>query len=317
MYRISRAFLVAALVSMPAAALARPPLIYHRAANLVAHPSGTVRLVLSRHDVVVHVRKGDSVTVTTEIWAGASSESAKQDIIKRLAPRVSAKGDDILVEAPRQHGWSINLGWGAGPEALVTVTLPPGMAVNYRLGSGDFRFDNPGADNAIQGWSGSGDVVVKSAAKALAVKAGSGDITVVHAGDKAEVRLRTGSGDIVFSGAAGSLKAGAGSGDIMIHDAAAGAADLSTGSGDIIARWRKFAAGGAVAASAGSGDVEMYFPSDTVIGGRIATGSGDVDTQFPATIQGNHHAYTLAGGSGAVQVDLSTGSGDVSLRKGG
>lgn len=317
MYRISRGFVLAALLTLPAGALARPPLIYHRVANLVAHPHGSVRLALSLHDVVMHVQPGNSVTVTTDIWAAAGSAGAKHEIIKRLAPTVSAQGDDILVAAPRHSGWSINLGWGGGPQALVSVTLPPGMAVDYRLASGDFRFDNPGAPNPIHGISGSGDVVVHSASQALAVRCGSGDVTVRLDGGAGDVQLHTGSGDIDFAGSAGTLKAEAGSGDLEIDDASARTADLGTGSGDIVAHWRKVAAGGSVSASAGSGDVTMYFPSDTVVAGQISTASGDVDTAFPATLHGGRHSYTLAGGSGAVRVDLNSGSGDVSLRKGG
>ena len=52
-----------------------------------------------------------------------------------------------------------------------------------------------------------------------------------------------------------------------------------------------------------------------MIGGRISTGSGDVNTDFPATIRADHHTYTLVGGTGAVQVNLDAGSGDVALRK--
>jgi len=305
-----------ALAAAPALALARPPLIYHRVANLVAHPGGSVRLVLSSHDVVVRVKPGTSVTVTTKIWADAGSDSAKKAIVHRLAPHVSAKGKDVLVKSPEHRGWSLHFGWGSSPQALVTVQMPPSMAVHYRLGSGDFHFDNPDAPNAIDGISGSGDVRIDSTSSRVSVKSGSGDLVVNLNGAAGPVHLGTGSGDIDFTGSARSLKLGAGSGDIQVHQASTRSASITTGSGDIVAHWRNVDAGGALHASAGSGDLVMYLPADTVVGGRISTGSGDVNSDFPVTVHGSHHSYTLAGGSGAVTVDMNTGSGDVTLHKG-
>lgn len=316
-----RAFLRLAVflgfAAMPALALARPPLIYHRVANLVAHPGGSVRLALSSDDVVVRVKPGaSSVTVTSEIWANAGSDSAKKTIIRRLAPHVTAKGKDVLVKSPEHHGWSLHFGWGSSPQALVTVQMPPSMAVHYRLGSGDFHFDNPDAPTAIDGISGSGDVRVDSSSSRVLVKSGSGDLVVNLHGAAGQVRLGTGSGDIDFTGSARSLKFAAGSGDIQIHRASTQSASITTGSGDIVAHWSKVEAGGALHASAGSGDLVMYLPRDTVVGGHISTGSGDVNSGFPVTVRGSHHFYTLTGGSGAVTVDMNTGSGDVTLHKG-
>ena len=317
MNRLSRLVLPAFLLALPVLALARPPLIYHKVANLPAHSGGAVQLVLSSHDVVVNVKAGDSVSVTTDIWAAAGSEESKAKIIARYAPTVSADGNDVVVRSPRHHGWHFSFGWGESPQAQVTVVMPPDMNINYRLGSGDFRFDNDGAATSIKGESGSGDAYVVSASKQLGLKAGSGDMRVKLANAAAAVKLDTGSGDIGFSGTADSLSLEAGSGDITVNDAVAKSASISTGSGDIVAHWNKLAAGASIAGGAGSGDVLMYFPAATVIGGRISTGSGDVNTDFPATIHGNHHSYTLSGGAGAVQVDLNTGSGDVTLHKGG
>jgi len=305
------------LAAAPALAFGRPPLIYHRVANVVAHPNGTVALHLSMHDVVIQVKKGDSVTVSTDIWASAGSDSAKKEIIHRLAPKVSTRGDDVVVASPRHHGWHWSFHWGGGPQARVTVTMPPTMAVKYHLGSGDFTFDNAGAPNRIDGTSGSGDVDVKSASKQLSLRTGSGDVHAALTGSPVSALLHTGSGDVRFTGAAESLKIEAGSGDITVHDGAVKNANIHTGSGDIVTHWSKVTAGGSMSATAGSGDVIMDFPPDTVLGGSISTGSGDVDSAFPVTVHGSHHDYTLAGGSGAVQLDIDTGSGDVELRKRG
>ncbi len=317
MNRFLRPLVLLAAVAVPAIALARPPLIYHRVANVVAHPNGTVEIRLPMHDVVIHVKAGDSVTVVSDIWAATGSRKARQSVIRRLAPEVSAQGNDVRIAAPSQHGWDIHLGWGSGPEARVTVTMPPTMGVNYDLGSGDFLFDNPGAPNAIQGISGSGDVHVHSASRELSAKTGSGDIRVALDGRAGSALLRTGSGDIDFAGNAATLHLATGSGDIGVHDATAGRATIHTGSGDIIMHWSEVKAGGRIGASTGSGDVVAYFPGNTVLGGSLSSGSGDIDSAFPVMVHGSHHSYTLVGGAGAVELNVGTGSGDVSLRKGG
>ncbi|MGH8128173.1 MAG: DUF4097 family beta strand repeat-containing protein [Gammaproteobacteria bacterium] len=315
MNKSTRCVLFGVLLALPVLALARPPLIYHKVATMPAHSDGAVRLVLGSSDVVVNIKTGNTVSVTTDIWADADSKDAKAKVVARYASTVSASGDDVVVRSPRNHGWHFS--WGESPQTRVTVAMPMAMALNYRLGSGDFRFDNVGATTSIKGESGSGDVFVNAASKRLDVRAGSGDMQASIDNAAGSTTLHTGSGDIRFSGMTGGLNLDAGSGDITVNDAVAKSASITTGSGDIVVHWRKLATGTTINGNAGSGDVVMYFPADTVIGGRISTGSGDVDTDFPATIHGSHHSYTLSGGAGAVQVDLDTGSGDAELRKGG
>ncbi|MGA7964736.1 MAG: DUF4097 family beta strand repeat-containing protein [Gammaproteobacteria bacterium] len=315
MNRSTRYGAFALLLAFPVLALARPPLIYHKVAEAAAHPGGTVKLVLSSHDVVVNVKAGDKVRVTTDIWASADSKDEKSRIIDRYAPTVESSGDNVRVQSPSHHGWHFS--WGRSPQARVTVVMPADMKLDYRLGSGDFHFDNPSAKMDIKGESGSGDVYFKGDPGRLHLSAGSGDMRVATGADSGPVSAHTGSGDIDFSGGATSLSLGAGSGDVTINDAMAKSAELGSGSGDVVAHWNKLASGASIKSSSGSGDVIMYFPSSTVIGGKISTGSGDVNTDFPAMIHGSHHSYTLAGGAGAITVDLDTGSGDISLHKGG
>lgn len=315
MHRSVRFGLWVFLLALPALAVASPPRIYHHVQQLPAHPGGAVLLRLSSHDVLVRVKAGDSVSVTTDIWSSAGSESDKQALIKRHAPAVWAEGNDVEVGPPNHHGWGWHIGWESRYQARVTVVMPNNMHLDYHLGSGDFRFDNPAATLAVTGESGSGDVYFKGDPQKLHLRAGSGDMDVTTGADTGSVSARTGSGDVVFNGSATNLALGAGSGDITVNDGVARSVVLRSGSGNLVAHWKKLDAGATVMSNSGSGDVVMYFPSATVIGGKISTGSGDVNTDFPALIHGGHHAYTLAGGQGAITVDLETGSGDISLRK--
>lgn len=313
MLTASRALAALALMAVPALALARPPLIYHHVSSVAAPSGGTLQLRLGSQDAKVSVQPGTRVTVTVDIWANASSDKAKADLIKRLAPATSTQGNGVLVQAPENEGWSWHFGWGS-PDVLVTVVMPPGMNLNYRLGSGDFLFDGADAPTAIQGKSGSGDAMIKSSSKAVAVSAGSGDISVALNGAADEASLEAGSGDVNFSGSAKSLSLRTGSGDVSGH-ASTQSASLRSGSGDIQVHWKALAAGAAIRATAGSGDILFYFPADAVLGGMLSTGSGDVVSPFPATLSGDRHVFHLAGGDGAATLDVSTGSGDVILRK--
>ncbi len=330
-----RAFSLLALVAVPVLAIARPPLIYHHLTKLAAHPADTVRVVLGQQDVVIHVSPSNSVTVSTDIWADARAADAKAKIIKRLTPTVSAQDGEVIIRTSTHNSWGWNFHFGSSPQARVTITMPASMAVEYRLGSGDFQFINPGAPNLIKGDSGSGNVVIKSASARVVAKTGSGDFIIaldpatqrvklssgsgdirINTASAKQVRISTGSGDINFSGTTDSLNLSSGSGAIWISTASAKQVRISTGSGDITAHWHKLVAA-SLHASSGSGDLVMFFPADSKLKGTLSTSSGDVDTDFTATIHSNQHSYTLTGGGvDAVQLNASTGSGDITLHKG-
>lgn len=314
MNRSIRRAALALLLVFPVVALARPPLIYHKTASVAAHSGGTVKLELSSHDLVVNVKSGDQVSVTTDIWASAGSKDAKSRIIDRYVPTVETSGDDVVIRSPTHHGWHFD--WGRSPQARVTVVMPGDMNLDYRLGSGDFRFDNPSAKMDVKGESGSGDVHFTGDPGRLRLSAGSGDMHVASGADAGPVSVHTGSGDVGFRGSATTLSLGAGSGDITATAAVTKSAKLGSGSGDLVVHWTKVAAGASIKGGSGSGDVVMYFPPSTVIGGKISTGSGDVNSDFPALIHGSRHSFTLSGGPGEITVDLDTGSGDITLKKG-
>lgn len=317
MLRSSRRFILLFLLTFPAVALARPPLIYHHVEKIAAHAGGTVELRLSSHDAVVTVKPGKQVQVTTDIWSATRSKNSREELIKRYTPAVWADGDDVKVGPPDHHDWGWHFGWESSHEVRVTVVMPDDMKLDYRLGSGDFRFDNPTATMAVKGESGSGDVHFKGNPEKLHITTGSGDMRVAKGDHAGPVYVHTGSGDIIYSGNATNLSLGTGSGDITAGHAVAQSARVGSGSGDIVLHWGKLAAGATIKVNSGSGDLDMSFPASIVMAGKISTGSGEVNSDFPALIHGSHHSYTLSGGPGAITVHADTGSGDITLHKGG
>ncbi|MEV0156812.1 DUF4097 family beta strand repeat-containing protein [Micromonospora sp. NPDC050686] len=153
------------------------------------------------------------------------------------------------------------------------VTVPKGVDVRGENGSGDVELSDTGP---VQFQVGSGDVQVRGADGAVRVETGSGNIDVTDV--TASVRLRTGSGNITGSRLAGAVDAEANSGNVTLDVTA-----------PVPAR-----------AHAGSGDVEVVVPAGRYRV-RSSTGSGDADLGIADDP------------SASVLLDLSTGSGNVTL----
>ncbi len=314
MNRSSRIVALMLVFALPACAFARPPQIYHHTDTVAAHPGASLRVDLSSQDVVIAIKGGKTVAVTTNIWADADSDKAKARIVKRYAPTTKLNGKDVAVRGPEQHGWGWH--WGSSPRVRVTIALPPNMDVNYHTGSGDVRFDNATAKTPIEGRGGSGDVFIKSASSRVSLTTGSGDVRLEVTGADS-LRVHTGSGDVRLGGSTGSLAVETGSSDVTLTGVSAQSGSFQTGSGDLRVHWEKLVAGATLNTHTGSGDVVMHFPTGTTLGGHMEVGSGEVNSDFPMMAHGSHHSYTLSGGAGAVRANFKTGSGDVTLHMGG
>ena len=127
----------------------------------------------------------------------------------------------------------------------------------------------------------------------LSATTGSGDITDTGVGQDA--RLTTGSGNIAATGLEGGFRITTGSGDIAIDGSGQGDAFVQTGSGQISVR----GVHGALRAQTGSGDIKAAgTPSSPW---KIQTGSGSVE---------------LSTGNSPMDLDASTGSGQISSNSG-
>jgi hypothetical protein len=62
-----------------------------------------------------------------------------------------------------------------------------------------------------------------------------------------------------------------------------------------------------------SGRVRLVFPSGTVLGGSADTGSGRIESDFPGRSSRRGDHLRLAGGEGAVKVQVDTSSGSIHL----
>ncbi len=214
------------------------------------------------------------------------------------------------------------------------VELPAGVGIKVRDGIG--QIDSAGVRGAQSLDISTGTVAVTDGAGAVAVDTGSGDVRITR--QQGDVQVDTGSGDVYLEKvAAAKIDIDTGSGDIEMADSS-GALNCDTGSGDIVGR--SLTLGGSVLADTGSGDVSLSGDFSAVSKIAIDTGSGDVTLEASPATAAPQVRMAVSTGSGEITVDLpasrithsshgdvraeigkatgtaeiSTGSGDVSLR---
>lgn len=205
---------------------------------------------------------------------------------------VTSDGDACTFDAPWRYR---PVGERPAERVRFTVALPEGVHLRARSDNGEVTVRDAGGD--VEVVSGFGRVHVASAAGAVLAASGSGEVRVDGAVEA--VTATTGNGNIRVSSAAGPIDVNTGNGDVEVELGSARAArrmSLSTGNGSIVL-WlpRDFA--GTVDASTGHGRVASDFPLAGV-------------EQFPTQ---RHVRGSI--GSGGHEIFLSTGRGDIRMRR--
>ena len=197
----------------------------------IVHDPGTTNPLMQSISSIV-----DWVSRFGEAPANPQGELAKAAVEES---RISLAGQRLSVQGPKQRLRMVPL--------AVTVRAPSGSHVVVRSGSADVTVT--GAAGRVTVETGSGEVAIDRAdgyasiaagsgalrlgpmLGGLKARSGSGEIEVSSVGGPATVS--TGSGDLWFGAVQDNVTAKTGSGDLTIADAACGAIDLTTGSGEI------------------------------------------------------------------------------------
>jgi DUF4097 and DUF4098 domain-containing protein YvlB len=141
----------------------------------------------------------------------------------------------------------------------------------------------------------------------------SGDISVTDvAGD---LTAKTASGDVTMQQVQGTVKASTASGDIRVAGAAGGV-NARTASGNVDVELTSIEGDGPLAFSSASGDITVKVPARISADVALSTASGRAESDFPLTVDDRQtHGRRLYGriGSGALQLKMSTASGNVRL----
>jgi len=174
-----------------------------------------------------------------------------------------------------------------------TVRVPRGVHVAAGSGNGDVSVVGSAEVHAS---SGNGKVRV-SAGGAANASSGNGDVRVDRAGGP--VRASSGNGDVLVVTTRGPVNASSGNGDVEVSmDAIADVPDD-------------------MELSSGNGRVTVTVPADFVGELDATTGSGKFYSDFPLTLRGriDPHRVRATIGKGGRRLSMSSGNGDVELRK--
>lgn len=256
-----------------------------------------LRIRSHKGDIRVTETSGSTVTVTARTRYRYSDSDKVTYEVKRDGPNVTICSITIRTrrcdeEGYDSRGWNDRNDRGEG-SADFTVALPRGVRVLASTGNGEV--DVRGASSDVKASSGNGEVNVSG-------------------GD--EVKASSGNGEVSVEGAQGEVEASTGNGTIRVRTSK-GPVSAHTGNGSIDVEMRSLSRMDDMDFTTGNGSITVAFPSN--LSARIdANGSfRNFETDFPLDMgrgfSGNHIRGTI--GSGASNIRLSTGNGQIRLRK--
>jgi hypothetical protein len=176
-----------------------------------------------------------------------------------------------------------------------TVRIPAGVRVKAATGNGDLDI------------AGAGDEVVAAT--------GNGQVGI--SGTTGTVKASTGNGRVTIEGAEGKVDATTGNGAVRVATAS-GPVSASSGSGDIEVSIRALDRSSDMSFSTGNGRVDLLLPKGFGAEVEAGTGNGEVTTDFPIQLRGgrlNPHRLRGTIGDGGGHLTISSGNGDISLRR--
>lgn len=203
--------------------------------------------------------------------------------------RIEKVGNRLVVQAPK--AWQLK-----NVPLAVTVRAPAGSHLEVRAGAADVtvtgvagradlmtgagKISLERADGSAIVRTGTGDIKVGATLSSLQLRTGSGAVEASSLCGSATIA--TGTGDVWLGEIAGEVLARTGSGDLSVTDAAFGALELTTGSGEVrVAIRGRVRAEIDLSSTTGSVsselDVAESAPSDgeVVLKVRARTGTGD------------------------------------------
>lgn len=272
-----------------------------------ASPGQRVSIDVSFHRVEVVVRPGSQVHAVVELSTNSSSSKAERAMTE-LAPVFEEKGDTLIIRSTRKGGW--NSWWGGNLKGSVTVTMPPDLDLSVDSSSGSITIEGDLGSGSVDCDASSGSVTVAGAMREINIDTSSGSIKADLFRPVESFTADASSGSIRLTGGAHAASVDTSSGSINL-EGLRGEASLDSSSGTITAQWDSIPPEVRVDAGASSGNVTIKLPPGTEVKGSASTGSGRIQSDFPGSFE--RDSATFSGGSGAVDVRISTSSGSVKV----
>ncbi len=147
------------------------------------------------------------------------------------------------------------------------------------------------------------------------ISTASGDINGTDLNGR--IHFNTASGDITLRNVSGEINVATASGQLRVTNAS-GSVSASSASGDVEVEIARLEGTRDLRFSSASGNVRVRLPNNLDARVSLATASGDIDTDFPLEVKRQEYGpgTTARGqlGSGARRLNISTASGNVSLK---
>jgi hypothetical protein len=258
-------------------------------------PSGAHLTVRARHGTV---EVGAAAGETAEVRAVKRGRGRDTDV----AFRVVREGNDVVIcvveededdcdaDGSRRERRSSR----GEPATDFTVRLPRGVHVAAMSGNGEVTVRGATAD--VEAHSGNGEVRVGGGAREVEATSGNGEVEVEEA--RGPVTARSGNGDVRVATAVGPVSA-------------------TTGNGQVTARMTTLPESGDMEFRTGNGEVRIEVPAGFTAVIDASMGHGQFSSDFAITLEGRFSPQRLRGtiGSGGRRVRLSSGNGDIEIRK--
>lgn len=257
-------WLLALALLVPTAAFADIGCKIEQAEELALDLNGVTTLVVEMGADTLHLDGASDADGVVRGRACASSDKR----LALLSLKQQRQGDRLILQLVRERGASVVVIFGSDYAYHdVNVQVPPSLAIELHMGSGDAYINDV---SALSAKLGSGDLHAKRISGEFRIDVGSGDVEADTVG--ALQVDSVGSGDVTVNGVNGDVRVGSvGSGDVVVRGATGTVTIDSLGSGDIVLN----DIGGNVELDRmGSGDLRV-----TDIGGDVTvnhSGSGDV-----------------------------------------
>ena len=248
-------------------------------------------------------------TDTNHVWVlGTLDDKATEFILK-------ADGDNVIVQVkmPAQMNNSF---WNHDEqETDIVIEVPKGAKISFQGVSSDIKVNN--VSNDVRAKTVSGDVVLKQLqGNRVEIETVSGDIETQSITGR--INLSTVSGDIEVNGTAEEIVASVISGDLEINLNNVVDAELSSVSGNVVAKL-ELNDDGLLKMSSVSGNLELVLQEDVNADIKVDSNAGGriinklTDDKVQKAKYGPHSKLSTQAGSGSASVKISTVSGNVKL----
>jgi DUF4097 and DUF4098 domain-containing protein YvlB len=230
---------------------------------------------------------------------------------------VEKVGDHVRIEVvwPRRNERHWNK-WDGAEGTDLEVMVPRGSEIQVEGVNTEIEIKR--VENEVWAESVNGSIVVDGSPEEVSASTVNGNVDITASAN--EVEAETVNGRITISGSRGDVVAGTVNGSIEVSGAEFESAEFSSVSGDIEFRGA-LSRRGSIQFESHSGSVILYLPSDVSAEFEVSTFSGKIVNELgPEARRTSKYApgYELefTTGSGDAEVEISSFSGRVEIKKG-